>query len=110
MGGTVMQHCEDCGSELPANARFCGRCGRGTGNEIEETTNLIDTPIEDIPISPLPSSTALGELQDPASDNDKEEEQQTLDPTSENDGEQQTQDPASDNDKEKEQHTPNPAL
>jgi hypothetical protein len=110
MGGVVMHYCEDCGSELPANARFCGRCGRRTEDETEETTNLIDIPIEDIPISPLASSTALRELQDPASDNDKEEEQQTPNPTSENDGERQTPVPVSDNDKEEEQQTPNPAL
>jgi hypothetical protein len=106
-----MHYCEDCGSELPANARFCGSCGRRTGDETEETTNSIDIPIEDIPMSPLASSTALSGLLDPASDNDKEEEQQPPNLALENDGEEEQQppNPTSENDEEEEQQIPNPA-
>jgi hypothetical protein len=131
-----MQHCEECGLELPTDARFCVRCGRSTGSETGETTDLSDTPIEDLSMSPLASSTALGGLRDPVSENDQDE-QQPQDPALENDeeeeqqpsisvskddvedeqltppsasendqNEQQPQDPALENDEEEEQQPP----
>ena len=80
-----MQHCEYCGSELRANARFCGHCGQKISSEIEVTTNSSDAPIKDSTISPLDSSTAFNNLQDSVLENGDEEEQQALDLASEND-------------------------
>ena len=117
-----MQHCEGCGTELPINALFCGKCGWKTASKTEETENLSDALRVDVPISPQAISTTSDELQNSAlengeeeeqqtpylaSENDEEEEQQTQDVASENDGEeeQQTQDMASENDEEEEQQT-----
>ena len=80
-----MLHCEYCGSELRASARFCGHCGQKISSEIEVTTNSSDAPIEDSTISPLDSSTAFNNLQDSVLENGEEEEQQALDLASEND-------------------------
>ena len=80
-----MQHCENCGSELRANARYCGHCGQKIRNETEVTTISNDAPIEDIPVSPLEDSTAFNNLQDSELENEEEEEQQALDLASEND-------------------------
>jgi len=87
-----MQHCEECGAELPANALFCRRCGRKTANETEETENLSDASTVDVPISPLATSKTADELQDSASEND-EEEQQAPYLASENDQEDEQQMP-----------------
>src|SRR6266566_4622641 len=84
-GGKAMLHCEYCGSELRASARFCGHCGQKISSEIEVTTNSSDAPIEDSTISPLDSSTAFNNLQDSVLENGEEEEQQALDLASEND-------------------------
>src|SRR6266566_5220238 len=89
-GVTVMQYCKECGAELPTNALFCGSCGRKTASEIEETENLSDALIEDLPLSPLATSTAPDELHSSVSENG-EDEQQTqqdhLEPTSSMPGE-----------------------
>ena len=87
-----MQHCEECGAELPANALFCRRCGRKTANETEETENLSDASIVDVPISQLATSKTADELQDSASEND-EEGQQAPYLASENDQEDEQQMP-----------------
>src|SRR5437763_9551364 len=71
-----MQHCEQCGSELRANARFCGHCGKRVDQETEATTNLDDSSTVDLPVSPLTTNTVFSELQDSAPENDVEEEQQ----------------------------------
>ena len=86
-----MQYCKECGAELPTNALFCGRCGRKTSSEIEETENISDALIKDLPISPLETSTTPDELHSSVSE-DEEEEQQILSLTTENgEVEQQTQ-------------------
>ena len=71
-----MQHCEQCGSELRANARFCGHCGKRLDQETEATTNLDDSSTVDLPVSPLTTNTVFSELQDSAPENDVEEELQ----------------------------------
>jgi hypothetical protein len=76
VAGTAMQHCEYCGSELRANARFCGHCGQKISSETEVKTNSSDAPIEDRTISSPATSTSLSELQNPASENDVVEEEQ----------------------------------
>ncbi len=86
-----MQHCEECGAELPANALFCRRCGRKTANETEETENLSDASIVDVPISPLATSKTADELQDSASENDEEEQQAPYLASENGEEEQQTQ-------------------
>src|SRR5712691_4744509 len=91
-GVTVMQYCKECGAELPTNALFCGSCGRKTASEIEETENLSDALIEDLPLSPLATSTAPDELHSSVSEDEEEEEQHTPTLVSENgEDEQQTQ-------------------
>jgi hypothetical protein len=107
-GGTAVQHCEECGAEMPTNALFCGRCGRRTASESEETENISDAPIEDTPLSPLVSSTAFNNFQDSVSENGEEEEQHMQDSESGNreEEEQQTQDSESENHEEDERQTP----
>ncbi len=70
-----MQHCEECGSELRANARFCGHCGKRVDQETEATTNLDDSSTVDLPVSPLTTTTVFSELQDSAPENDVEEKE-----------------------------------
>ena len=72
-----MQYCKECGAELPTNALFCGQCGRKTASEVEETENLSAALIEDLPISPLATSTAPHELQGIVSEEEAKEEQHT---------------------------------
>lgn len=89
-----MQHCEGCGTELPIDALFCGKCGWKTASKTEETENLSDALRIDVPISTPAISKTSDELQNSASENgDEEEEEQTQDVASENDEEdkQQTQ-------------------
>ncbi len=71
-----MRQCEHCGSELRTNARFCGHCGKRVDNEMEATTNLDDSPIVDISVSPLTTTVVFNELQDMAPEDDIEEEKQ----------------------------------
>src|SRR5260370_17208973 len=39
-----MRYCRFCGSALPDNARFCGRCGRAFGVATEGVTDLSSSP------------------------------------------------------------------
>src|SRR5438105_4559212 len=90
-GVTVMQHCEECGSELRDNARFCGHCGKRVDQETEATTNLDDSSTVDIPVSPLITTTVFSELQDSAPENDVEKEKETPPLVLENDVEEEQQ-------------------
>ena len=69
-----MQHCEECGAELPTDALFCGYCGRKTTSESEIAINLDDSSTVDLPMSPLTTTTVFSELQDSAPENGVEEE------------------------------------
>jgi len=40
-GGKAMRQCEYCGSELRANARFCGHCGKRVAEEEQQLPQLI---------------------------------------------------------------------
>src|SRR6266516_1459789 len=86
-----MQHCEECGSELRANARFCGHCGKRVDQETEATTNLDDSSTVDLPVSQLTTTTVFSELQDSAPENDVEEEKETPHLVLENDAEEEVQ-------------------
>jgi zinc-ribbon domain len=109
-GGKAMRHCENCGSELRANARFCGHCGQKISNETEVATNSSDAPIEDIPMSPSATSMTLNESQDSSSENGELEKQQTPGLPSENEEEdRQTPDLTLENEEE-DQQTPYPLL
>lgn len=114
-----MQHCEECGAELPNNAVFCGRCGRKTTSEDEIASNVNSAPIEDKSESPPGIAMDLNDSQDISSDNGEEEQEQTPDllseenaeveeqtsnVTSEHEDEEQTPYPASE--KQQEQHSP----
>src|SRR2546422_11192589 len=88
-GGKAMQHCEECGSELRANARFCGHCGKMVDQETEATTNLDDSSTVDLHVSPLTTTTVFSELQDSAPENDVEEEKETPHLVLENDVEEE---------------------
>ena len=115
----MMQHCEECGTELPNNALFCGRCGRKTASENESATGFSNAPIEDIPLSPTALSMDLNDSQDSESENGEEEqtpglppenkaeeEEQTSYLTSENEEQEQT--PYLASEKQQEQQTPFP--
>src|SRR6266566_1304304 len=103
-GVTVMQYCKECGAELPTNALFCGSCGRKTASEIEETEDLSDALIEDLPLSPLATSTAPDELHSSVSEDEEEEEQHTPTLVSENgEDEQQMLDLTSENGEDEQQ-------
>src|SRR6266480_1724152 len=97
-----MQHCEECGSDLRANARFCGHCGKRVDQETEATTNLDDSSTVDLPMSPLTTTTVFSELQDSAPENGVEEEKETPQLILENDvaEEEQTSYQALENDAE----------
>ena len=71
-----MQHCKECGAELPNNAVFCGRCGRKTTSEDEIDTNVSSDPIEDISESQSSFEMTLSDSQDSTSDNGEEEQLQ----------------------------------
>jgi hypothetical protein len=43
-----MLYCRFCGSELPVNARFCGRCGSVLGAATEGRTDLSSSPEQDV--------------------------------------------------------------
>jgi hypothetical protein len=103
-GVIAMQYCKECGAELPTNALFCGRCGRKTASEIEETENLSDALIEDLPIPPLITSTTPDESQSLVSEDEEEEEQHLPTLVSENgEDEQQMLDLASENGEDEQQ-------
>ncbi len=89
-----MRQCEYCGSELRAKARFCGHCGKKVGSESEVTTNVDDALVVNMAESPLATTAALSELQDTASENDGEDEEQLAQLALEDDGEEkQTENP-----------------
>ncbi|HEY6286908.1 MAG TPA: zinc ribbon domain-containing protein, partial [Ktedonobacteraceae bacterium] len=102
-----MQHCEECGTELPNEALFCGRCGRKTASENELATGFGNAPIEDIPMSPSAISMALNDSQDFASENEEEEQTPAL--PSENNAEEEVQTSYLTSENEEEEQTPNPA-
>jgi hypothetical protein len=116
LGVTVMQHCEECGAELPNDALFCGSCGKNTTSEDEIATIEENVPIEDISESPSGIAMALNDSQDTTSGNEAvekqqtvnnaEEEEQTSYVTSKHENEEQTPDPVSE--KQSEQQTPDP--
>ena len=118
----MMQHCKECGAELPNNAVFCGRCGRKTTSEDEIDTNVKNASIEDISESQSSIEMTLSDSQDTTSDNGEdeqlqipgvptednvEEEEQTSNVTSEHENEEQT--PYLASEKEQEQHSPSQA-
>lgn len=72
-----MQHCQECGADLPNDALFCGRCGNRTASENVLTTNTSDATIDDIPMSHPATSMGLNELQDSPSANEQEEGQES---------------------------------
>jgi len=86
-----MQHCEECGTELPNNAVFCGRCGRKTTSEDEIDANVNSAPIDDISESPSSVAMALNDSQDTTLGNGEEEKQQTPGLPSENNAEEEEQ-------------------
>ena len=115
----MMQHCKECGAELPNNAVFCGRCGRKTTSEDEIDTNVSSDPIEHISESQSSIEMTLSDFQDTTSDNgedeqlqiqallseDKvEEEEQTSNVTSEHENEGQA--PSLASEKQQEQLSP----
>jgi uncharacterized Zn finger protein (UPF0148 family) len=112
-----MQHCEECGAELPNNALFCGSCGKNTTSEEEITTIDENAPNEDISESPSKIAMAVNDTQDTTTEkeadekqqtvNNAEEEEQTLDVvTSQHENEEQT--PYLVAEKQREQQTPYP--
>ena len=100
----MMQHCEECGTELPNNALFCGRCGRKTASENESATGLSNAPIEDIPLSPTALSMDLNDSQDSESENGEEEQTPGLPPENKAEEEEQTPFPTSENEKQEQTH------
>jgi len=115
----MMQHCKECGAELPNNAVFCGRCGRKTTSEDEIDTNVSSDPIEDISESQSSIEMTLSDSQDSTSDNGEDEqlqipglpsednvgeEEQKSYVISEHENEGQAPSPASE--KQQEQHSP----
>jgi predicted nucleic acid-binding Zn ribbon protein len=73
-----MQHCEECGAELPHDALFCGSCGKKTMSEDDLATIEENVPIEDVSESPSDITMALNDSQDTTSENEAEEKQQTV--------------------------------
>lgn len=86
-----MQHCKECGAELPNNAVFCGRCGRKTTSEDEIDTNVKDDSIEDISESQSSIEMTLSDSQDTTSDNGEDEQLQIPSLLSENNVEEEEQ-------------------
>jgi len=104
-----MQHCEECGTELPNNAVFCGRCGRKTTREDEIDANVNSAPIDDISESPSSVAMALNDSQDTTLGNGEEEKQQTPGLPSENNAEEEEQTSYVTSEYENEEQTPYPA-
>jgi uncharacterized Zn finger protein (UPF0148 family) len=86
-----MQHCEECGAELPNNALFCGSCGSKATSEDEIATIEENVPVEDITESPSGIAMALNDSQDTLSEKGEEEKQQTRGLPSVNDAEEEEQ-------------------
>lgn len=83
-----MQHCEECGAELPTNALFCGHCGRKTTSESEIATNVDSAPIENISMSQSDLSMPSNDSENSILVNGVEEKQQMTELPSENDAEE----------------------
>jgi len=83
-----MQHCEECGAELPTDALFCGYCGRKTTSESEIAINLNSAPIENISLSQSELSMPLNDPEDSILVNEEEEKQQKTELPSKNDVEE----------------------
>jgi predicted nucleic acid-binding Zn ribbon protein len=105
-----MQHCEECGAELPNNALFCGRCGRKTTSEDELATNVNSAPLEEISMSPSGISMALNDSENSTSENGEEEKQQTPGLPLENNAEKEEQTSNLTSEDENEEQTPYHAL
>jgi len=113
-----MQHCEECGAELPQNALFCGRCGTKAKSEDETTTHENNTSIEDNSESSTSLEMDLNDSQETpdssqdekrqmpgmSPENDTEAEEQTSLVTSEFENEEQILDPALE--EQQEQYSP----
>ncbi len=69
-----MHTCESCGSALPKNAQFCGRCGRMIGSAMDGATTSRAAQHLDSP--PPGASTIPGGVSDLQLKRDEEEEQQ----------------------------------
>src|SRR5260370_7069881 len=117
----MMQHCKECGAELPNNAVFCGRCGRKTTSEDEIDTNVSSDPIEDISESQSSIEMTLSDSQDSNSNNEEDEQLQIPGLPSETkveekhqtpnlipDHEYEGQAPTSASEEQQEQHSPYP--
>ncbi len=102
----MMQHCKECGAELPTNAVFCGRCGRKTTSEDEIDTNVNSDPIEDISESQSSIEMTLSDSQDTTSDNGEDEQLQIPGLPSENNIEEQEQASYVTSEHEHEEQTP----
>ncbi len=89
----MMQHCIECGAELPNNAVFCGRCGRKTTSEDEIDTRVSSDPIEDISESQSSIEMTLSDSQDSNSNNEEDEQLQIPGLPSENKVEEEEQTP-----------------
>jgi len=87
-GVFVMQHCEECGAELPTDALFCGYCGRKTTSESEIAINVNSAPIENISLSQSELSMPMNDPEDSILVNEEEEKQQKTELPSKNDVEE----------------------
>ncbi len=79
-----MQHCEECGAELPKSALFCGHCGSKATREDEIATNENSTPVEDISKSPSGIVMTVNDSLDTTSDHEENQQQQAPTMLSEN--------------------------
>lgn len=102
-----MQHCEECGAELPTNALFCGHCGRKTTSEIEIVTNVNSAPIENISMSQSDLSMPSNDSVNSILVNGEEEKQQMTELPSENDAEEVEQSSNLTSEPENEEQIPN---
>jgi len=86
-----MQHCEECGAELPTNALFCRHCGRKTTSDSEIATNVNSAPIENISMSQSDLSMPSNDSEDSTLINGEEEKQQKTELPSENEADEEEQ-------------------
>jgi hypothetical protein len=82
-----MQHCEECGAELPTNALFCVHCGRKTTGEHEIATHVNSSPLENVSGSQSAVSMPSNDSEDSTLANREEEKQQKTELPSVNDAE-----------------------
>src|SRR5690349_14007811 len=104
----MMQHCENCGSEISTTALFCRQCGRRIGSETESASNIGDALIDDLTLSSPPTSVASSELEDSTSENVAEKGEQMSQPTPENnvEVEEPIPEPVSEHEMEEEEPIP----